>query len=137
MIYVKEKNKKNTGYYGVAIGNDPMLVIFKHRTPKVCPFVLLLKIKIIMQAQTTNPFGIPDGVKFRTLIKSDITMCDGSTTSLFSIVPEGLSFDDTVMGIITGLTANHDVTQVNNEVYTLTKNKIEFFCNIKKNIRQS
>ena len=35
--------ERYSGYYGVALGNEPMLLIIKHRTPKVCPFVSFLK----------------------------------------------------------------------------------------------
>lgn len=46
MKYVTKFIKRYSGlYYGVVIGNVPVLLIFKHRTPKVCPFVSLPKNK--------------------------------------------------------------------------------------------
>lgn len=65
------------------------------------------------------PFSVPDGVNFRALIKSNITLRNGKETVMFTFVPDDLSFDDAMAGVLRGVKLSESAKSIFNEVFTL------------------
>lgn len=65
------------------------------------------------------PFSMPDGVNFRALIKSNITLKDGKETVMFTFVLEDLSFDDATAGVLQGVKFGDRAKSIYHEVFTL------------------
>lgn len=65
------------------------------------------------------PFSVPDGMNFRALIKSNITLRNGKETVMFTFVPDDLSFEDAIAGVLHGVKLSERAKCIYNEVYTL------------------
>lgn len=65
------------------------------------------------------PFSVPDGVNFRALIKSNITLRNGKETVMFTFVPDNLSFDDAMAGVLSGVKLSDRAKSIYHEVFTL------------------
>lgn len=82
------------------------------------------------------PFSVPDGVKFRALIKSNITLKSGGETVMFTFVPDDLSFEDAMAGVLQGVKFGDRAKSVANEIFTLKDSGviIPFAKSIKKEL---
>lgn len=65
------------------------------------------------------PSSVPDGVNFRALIKSNITLRNGKETVMFTFVPDDLSFDDAMAGVLRGVKLSERAKSIYHEVFTL------------------
>ena len=65
------------------------------------------------------PFSIPDGLNFRALIKSNITLKDGKETVMLTFVPDDLSFVDATAGVLQGVKFGDRAKSIYHEVFTL------------------
>ncbi len=74
-------------------------------------------------------------MRFRTLIKSKLTLKNGMETNVVTLVPYGMSFEDINAGLVRGFEYSGIVQHVQSDIYTLRSNNTsKYFSSISTDV---
>lgn len=69
--------------------------------------------------QPLNALEAVCDVQFNVLIKSNVTLTNGTHTVMFTAVPTSLNYDDAIAGVLQGLKFSCSAASVQHEIYSL------------------